>query len=243
MDLVLSADQKLFRATVKGFLEKEAPLTRVRELADTSTGFDRDWWSRAAELGWTAMLVSEELGGGSVSGDGLLDLAIVAEEFGRGVGPGPLLATNIVLAGLAAATDGPDHSHTVEALVSGESVATWAVYEPGGQWSPLTPGLTAKPGSDGFVLDGVKDRVELAEQADLFLVTATTEQGLAQFLVPADAAGVSVEASRSLDLVRRFAEVRFAGVGRCVPGATSRRGWRPVPAGAAAGIRSRAGRD
>jgi alkylation response protein AidB-like acyl-CoA dehydrogenase len=212
MDLVLSADQKLFRATVKGFIEKEAPLARVRELADASTGFDRDWWSRAAELGWAAMLVPEDLGGGSVSGDGLLDLAVVAEELGRGVGPGPLLATNIVLAGLVAATDGPDHSRVVEALVSGESVATWAVYEPGGQWCPPAPGLTAKAGQDGFVLDGVKDRVELAEQADLLLVTATTEQGPTQFLVPADAVGVTVGASRSLDLVRRFAEVRFAGV-------------------------------
>jgi len=212
MDLELSADQKLFRATVKSFLEKETPLTRVRELADASVAFDRDWWTRAAELGWAAMLVPEELGGGSVSGEGLRDLTIIAEELGRGVAPGPLLATNIVLAGLVEATDGPDHTEAIGALVSGESIATWAVYEPGEQWRPLEPHVTAKAANGGFVLDGVKDRVELADRADLLLVPAMTGEGPTQFLVPVDATGVSVELSWSLDLVRHFAEVRFDNV-------------------------------
>ncbi|MFI1293305.1 acyl-CoA dehydrogenase family protein [Streptomyces sp. NPDC020792] len=212
MDLVLSADQKLLHSTVKSFLEKEAPLTKVREMADAQVGFERDWWGRAAELGCAAMLVPEELGGGSVSGKGLLDLVIVAEEFGRGVAPGPLPATNIVLAGLVESVEGPDHSVAVQALAAGESVATWAVYEPGRQWHPLAPALTAEASGDGFVLDGVKDRVELAEQADLLLVTAMAPGGLTQFLVPTDSPGVTVVPTRSLDLVRRLAEVRFSRV-------------------------------
>jgi len=43
----------------------------VRTLADDPTGFDRQWWKRGAELGWTSVLVPEALGGGSVSGDGV----------------------------------------------------------------------------------------------------------------------------------------------------------------------------
>ena len=35
-------------------------------------------------------------GGGSVSGDGLLDLVLVAEEMGRLVSPGPLVPVNVV---------------------------------------------------------------------------------------------------------------------------------------------------
>ncbi|GAA5056843.1 alkylation response protein AidB-like acyl-CoA dehydrogenase [Thermocatellispora tengchongensis] len=212
MDPELSPDQKLFEAAAKDFLDKEYPLDRIRRM-DAGAGFDRDWWRRGAELGWTAMLVPEELGGGSVSGEGVRDLALLAEVLGAGVAPGPLLATNTVLAGLVAAHGtGPDHSAAIESLVSGEAVATWAVYEPGRQWAPLEPGLTARPAEGGFRLDGVKDRVEAAGDADLFLVTAATPQGTAQFLVPAATPGVTVERQWSLDLARHHGAVRFDGV-------------------------------
>jgi len=212
MDFDLTPDQRLFRTTSRKFLENETPLSKVRELAEDPAGFDRGWWSRGAELGWAAMLVPEEQGGGSVSGQGLLDLAIVAEEAGRLVSPGPLLATNAVIAGLVHAPDGPDHSAEIERLASGEAVATWAVYEPGFGWQPTRPGVTARAKGDNYVLDGVKDRVEAAGQADLFLVTAQSDTGVQQFLVDAAAPGVSVTPSAGLDLVRRFGEVRFSGV-------------------------------
>ena len=56
----------LFASTTQSFLEKEASLTRLRELHAAGTSFEADWWRRAAELGWTSLLVPEELGGGSV---------------------------------------------------------------------------------------------------------------------------------------------------------------------------------
>jgi alkylation response protein AidB-like acyl-CoA dehydrogenase len=212
MDLDLTADQKLFRATSKKFLDKETPLTKVRELSEGADGFDREWWGRGAELGWAAMLVPEEYGGGSVSGAGLLDLAIVAEEMGRLVAPGPLLATNVVIAGLVHAQDGPGHAEEIERLAAGDAVATWAVYEPGGGWQPAAAGVTARAKGDRYVLDGTKDRVEAAAQADLFLVTAQSDAGLTQFLVDATAPGVTVTRSPGLDIVRRFGEVRLDGV-------------------------------
>jgi alkylation response protein AidB-like acyl-CoA dehydrogenase len=213
MEFGLSPDQNLFRSTARDFLEREYPPERLRATGPDQGGFDRGWWRRAAGLGWAAMLVPEELGGGSVSGEGVRDLAVLAEELGAGVAPGPLVTTNAVLAGLVEARGtGPDHAEVIEALVSGTSVATWAVYEPDGQWTPDAPGLTATPTDDGYRLDGVKDRVEAADQADLLLVTAATPRGTAQFLVPTDADGVSVHPQWSIDLVRSYAEVRFDGV-------------------------------
>jgi len=213
MDFDLSSDQKLFRSTTRSFLQKEATLEKVRELSDAGGGFDRDWWSRAGELGWVAMLVPEELGGGSVSGEGVRDLTIVAEELGRLVAPGAFLATNVVIAGLVEASgNGPDHSEAIEALMSAEAVGTWAVYEEGAGWDPLSPKVTAKESGGSYVLNGVKDRVELADQADYVLVTAATEQGPTQFLVPVTTDGVSVELSWSLDMVRHFGEITFDSV-------------------------------
>jgi alkylation response protein AidB-like acyl-CoA dehydrogenase len=68
------------------------------------------------------------------------------------------------------------------------------------------------PSPAGFVLSGVKDRVEAAGQADLFLVSAQSADGPSQVLVPADAPGLSIEPSWSLDIVRRFGEVRLDDV-------------------------------
>jgi alkylation response protein AidB-like acyl-CoA dehydrogenase len=212
MDYDLTADQKLFRATTREFLDKEMPLTRVRELGDLGIGFEPDWWKRGSELGWNSMIVGPDWGGDSISGEGLVDTCIVAEEMGRLVSPGPLIGANVVAAALGEAANAADHADVIAALMAGEAVASWAVYEPRRGWSPLTPAVRATADGSGYVLSGVKDRVEAGDQADYFLVTAAGPDGLAQFVVPAGAPGVTVTAEQSLDLVRRYARVEMDGV-------------------------------
>jgi alkylation response protein AidB-like acyl-CoA dehydrogenase len=207
-----SPETLLFASTAQAFLEKEAPLSRVRELHAAGVSFEPDWWRRAAELGWPSLLVPEELGGGSVSGNGVDDLAAIAEQIGRTVAPGPLHPVSTVLAGLVDADENQRHATTIESLVAGEVVASWAVYEPGKPWAPLDAALTATPTETGYRLDGVKDRVEAGPESGLFLVVARCDGQLRQFLVPADAQGVTVHPQRSLDLVKRYARVHFDGV-------------------------------
>ncbi len=163
-------------------------------------------------MGWASLLVPEELGGGSVSGNGVEDLALVAELIGKTVAPGPLHPVSTVLAGLADADDNSAHASAIEALVSGEAVASWAVYEPGKPWAPWEPAVTATPTATGFRLDGVKDRVEAGAESALLLVVAGADDGIRQFLVSTDAPGVAVEPCRSVDLVKRYARVSFDGV-------------------------------
>jgi alkylation response protein AidB-like acyl-CoA dehydrogenase len=205
-------ERLLFASTAQAFLEKEAALSRVRELHASGVSYERDWWRKAAELGWASMLVPEELGGGSVSGDGVGDLALVAELIGRTVAPGPLHPVNTVLAGLVDAEQAYALSDTIEALVAGELVASWAVYEPRRGWAPLVSTVTATSSGDGYRIDGVKDRVEAGVDSDLFLVVARVDDTLRQFLVPAGATGVTVEAQESVDLVKQYARVTFDGV-------------------------------
>src|SRR5437764_335385 len=68
MHLALTDDQQFFQETTRKFLEQEMPVTAVRALGNEADGFDRAWWARGAELGWTSLLVSEADGGGSLSG-------------------------------------------------------------------------------------------------------------------------------------------------------------------------------
>jgi alkylation response protein AidB-like acyl-CoA dehydrogenase len=208
----LTPDQLLFRDTTRDFLEKEAPLTKVRELAAGPVGFEPPWWRRGAELGWTSMLVAPALGGDSISGNGLLDTAIVAEEMGRLVSPGPLIPVNVVAMALSHASNAAGHADVVEALMAGQATASWAVYEPGHGWDPAAITTWATRDGDDYVLAGVKDRVDSGDQADYLLVTARAAEGLRQFLVPATAPGLTVSRAQSLDLVRRFATATFDDV-------------------------------
>ena len=154
----------------------------------------------------------EELGGGSVSGDGVADLAMVAEQLGKTVAPGPLYPVSTVLAGLVDCAEPRSHAATIESLVAGETVASWAVYEPGQGWAPHEPSITATSTGSGYRIDGVKDRVEAGAQSDLLLVVARADDGVRQFLVPTDASGVRIEPQQSVDLVKQYARVHFDGV-------------------------------
>jgi alkylation response protein AidB-like acyl-CoA dehydrogenase len=209
VDLRITDDQQLLLETTRKFLESTAPLETVRRLADEEpAGFDRDWWMTGAELGWTSLLVSEADGGGSVSGHGLLDLVLVAESMGSLVSPGPLVPTNVVAEALARSGSADQRRRMLPGLMNGTSVAAWCLGAPA---AGIDSGgrVGAKVGDTGVVLDGVSGPVEAGGQADVYLVTAATEDGVAQFIVPSDSPGVTVDAANSLDLVRRFAQIRF----------------------------------
>ena len=216
MDVQLSEDQEFFRSTTRKFLDERSPLTAVRALEESPDGFDRAYWSQGAELGWTSMLVPERDGGGSLSGDGLCDLAIIAEEMGRLVAPGPLVPVSVVADAVGALGDDRQRADVLGGILSGDLIAAWAYDEVGMRNDPLSIKTTATDTAGGYVLDGEKTPVEAGAQSDRVLVTARLVGGaddgsLAQFLIPIDSAGVTIASLDGLDLVRRFAAVRFDG--------------------------------
>ena len=212
MDLELSEDQELFRATTRQFLLDQVPLTTVREWADLPAGYDADWWRRGAELGWTSLLVSGAHGGGSISGHGLSDLSLVAEEMGALVSPGPLGPVNIVAEAVSREGTPQQVEAILPGLLTGDMVAAWCVAEPGTATGLDGVALRADADDSGFVLNGVKVPVEAGAEAAWFLVTATSAQGPTQFVIPASTSGVLVTPLKGLDLVRRHAKVEFTDV-------------------------------
>ncbi len=211
MNLELTEDQELFRETVARFIASEAPLSAVRQRHRSGVGFDRAWWRSAAELGWTSLLVSDDLGGGSLSGRPLADAVLVAEEMGRTVCAGPFVPVNVVAATLSEAGSAAQRTEVLTPLLAGECVGTWAFGEPGSHWD-IVPGTTAGLDGGDVVLDGAKAYVESGADADQLLVTGRTGTGVTQVLVPADAPGVTIKSAESLDLARRFALVQLDGV-------------------------------
>jgi alkylation response protein AidB-like acyl-CoA dehydrogenase len=204
-----NADQELFEETTRRFIGSHCPLTKLRDLAGTKAGFEPDYWRRGAELGWTSLVVPEEAGGGSVSGSGVLDLVLVAYEFGLHAAPGPLGPTNVVAASLGRWGSDAQRSGPLAGLLSGEAVAAWALAEPSPNDRLGAIGLTARTDGDALVLSGSKAPVEAGVEADHLLVTARHESGVSQLLVPADTPGLTVNPLQGLDMTRRFARVDF----------------------------------
>jgi alkylation response protein AidB-like acyl-CoA dehydrogenase len=204
-----TSEQEFLRQTTAKFLANEAPVSDVRKLRDNPDGFDRSYWQRGAELGWTSFLVSEEAGGGSVSGRGLIDLTLIAHEFGRNAAPGPLLPTNLVAAALST-SGSEEHAAVLAGLLDGTEIASWCFEEPGRRAGEI--GLEIVIEGDEAVLTGTKRPVEAAGQAGHLLVTGRTGSGLTQILVPNQTEGVSIRPMDSVDLTRRFYIAEFDNV-------------------------------
>jgi alkylation response protein AidB-like acyl-CoA dehydrogenase len=209
MLLELTPDQEFFRETTARFLDEHVPVGELRRLRDDAAGFGPDYWRRGADLGWTSLLVSEAAGGGTISGHPLVDLTLVAFEFGRHAAPGPLVPANLVAAALS---DTGSHPDVLAALLTGDAVASWCHSEPAPGRALGEVALDVRTDAAGVVLNGVKRPVESAGESQYLLVTGRSGDGLTQVLVPRDAPGVSITPLRSVDLTRRFASVSLDDV-------------------------------
>jgi alkylation response protein AidB-like acyl-CoA dehydrogenase len=211
LELPLSEDLDLLRAATARFARAEWPIEKLRAAADGGATAGASYLHGAAELGWFAALAPEEHGGGTISGTGLLDAAVIALERGRTLQPGPFVPMNVVAAALARDGTPEQRAEVLPGLTAGTIVAAWAAAGPGGGWETGEAiRWAAVPG--GYALTGTAALVQDADWADLFLVTAGGDDGISQFLVPAGTPGLLVRPVRSIDLSRSFCEVQLTGV-------------------------------
>jgi alkylation response protein AidB-like acyl-CoA dehydrogenase len=196
LDFEFSDDQELLRDSVRRFLTEQAPVTYVREMLDDERGTTDAVWSGLGELGATGLLVPEEFGG---AGGGMVDAAVVLEELGRSVHPGPYASCAVGAASLVQLAGGDDdHAALLPGLASGETVGTVAL------------GRAVEARGDGR-LTGACAHVPDAVAADVIVITATTADGdVGAFVVERGATGLEIVATPTVDGTRKFARVAFA---------------------------------
>ena len=195
MELDLTGDQELLRETAAKFMDASCPLDVVRQLGASETGLPANYMHDAAELGWFSLLVPEEDGGGSVSGYGLRDAAILAEERGRRLQPGPFVPMNIVASALGCwglrqpEGEGPagDHERGCRCHVGGG--------ERRGRVAARTLACRCPPPRGGSYFPGapVWSKTPVWPIGSWWRRRALT--GQYQFLVPSSGAGVSDHAT------------------------------------------------
>ena len=79
MDISLNETQQLIRDSIREYLEKEVPFSRVRQV-ERDGGMDGDLWQALASLGWLGLPFPEALGG---QGGELTDAGVLIEELTR----------------------------------------------------------------------------------------------------------------------------------------------------------------
>jgi alkylation response protein AidB-like acyl-CoA dehydrogenase len=205
VDFEFSTEQEQLRDSLRRFLVDHAPIEYVRALYGDDRGFTDEVWRGLVDLGVVGLLVPEADGG---SGMGMVDMAVVLEELGRAVHPGPFVATAVGAATLVNALDGWASHPLLPGVARGDRIATVALLEPGrrGEWR--APTTTATDTAAGWRVTGTKAHVPAAGAAEVILVTATTTDGeLGVFAVAAsDATIVSVS---TVDGTRPEATVTF----------------------------------
>lgn len=207
----LTSDQELLRDTTARYLGDRVSLSRQRkDLRHDPAGFEAAYWTGGAELGWTMMLVDEDSGGGSVSGRGAVDLALIAYEFGKHAAPGPLVDCNVVASALSGQA-GDLQSTALGEIIGGAAIASSCLGAAPWQ-QPREASVTIRRDGDDLVIDGAVRPVESARQAGYFLVSGQSEGGMTQVLVPANAPGIEIKALKGMDVTRRFGAVAFDGV-------------------------------
>jgi len=200
MALVLNEEQSMLQESARDFLQKKAPVSQLRALRDqgSETGFSKEVWQEMSAMGWPAIIIPEEFGG---LGFGYTGMGVVLQETGRTLTASPLFSSGLMAASaFLTLADEPQKSLYLPAIASGEMQCSLA-WDETVRYQPHQIECSATVKDGGYVLNGIKLGVIDGMSATHFLVAAKVaeESGLALFVVPAIAPGISRAAFQALD--------------------------------------------
>jgi alkylation response protein AidB-like acyl-CoA dehydrogenase len=201
MDFAFTDEQDALRAAVREQMSERYPIERVGEIAD-GDGFDRAEWQAMVDAGWVGISVPESLGGAGLS---FLEEAIVTEELGRALYPGPWLSCVVLALPVLVAADASD---LVKAVLAGARIPTVAWAGPDGRFD-ADPPPKAAPDQDRLTVT----RLFVPDPAvsDLLVIVGSTPDGPGFWALDRSQSGVDVTVLPTVDATRGMGEVVVEG--------------------------------
>jgi alkylation response protein AidB-like acyl-CoA dehydrogenase len=199
MQFGLNDDQVSLRDTAREFFAGECSPATMRRLSEGGTTHDAALWAKLTEQGYTGIIFDESCGG---VGLGIVELALLMEEAGRVLLPGPLFST-VALAGAVIEACGSDEQkrRLLTPICRGEARATLACLESSASWDPAALAMSGAGGR----LVGDKLFVTDAASATFFVVVA--RDGV--YIVDPNSAGVNIAPMAGMDHTRPLSAVSF----------------------------------
>jgi alkylation response protein AidB-like acyl-CoA dehydrogenase len=199
VELEFSSDQEELRDSVRSFLEKECGLAIVRAVVESGKPAT-DLWDAMVSLDWPALAISEEEGGVGLS---FVETAVVVEELGRAVAPGPLLATTTQFVPVVREVGSPEQRQRfLSEVASGRCTGALAVADQSRGWRLDDLTMNAERTEGGWLLEGRKLGVLADPSTTEVAVLARVGVEVGAFVVPGEQAGLvsvrSLDASRPL---------------------------------------------
>jgi len=200
MNFELTPEQQQLADSVSKYLSNNYSFEQRKAIVHSASGVSESVWQTFAEMGLTAMTLSEADGG---FGGGAMDLMAVMEALGEALVVEPLL-DNVALAGRLVARLGNESQRAalLPGLAEGSLRLAFAGLEAGHRYDLVPHSTTAKAQGPQWVLNGHKAVVHGASTAQKLVVSAATPGGVSLFVVDAQAAGVSMNPSRTVDGIR-----------------------------------------
>lgn len=190
MDFSFTEEQRLFQSMFADFAAKEvAPRS---EHIDRSEEPPLQLLQKAAELGFLAALIPEDLGGAGLD---TISYCLLMEEMGKAdFSTAMTLSTHNGLAVKPLLNHGSEEQKAtyLERMASGEMLGAFALTEPAAGSDVAALQTRAERDGDSYILNGSKTWVTNGGLAGLFLVFARTEAGVTAFLVERDSPGFKV---------------------------------------------------
>jgi len=209
MDFELNEDQRMLADTVSSFAKQSSPLARFRKLRDDECGWDPAVWRQMGELGWLSVPFPEEVDG---LGGSFVEVAVILECLAATLVPEPYVPS-VVLGGYALLLAGSleQQKRFLPPMMEGRTSLALAHAERTSRYDSTVVRTMAKRAGESWTLTGEKEWVLNGHAADEIVVSASTPDGLALFVVPRDAAGLTLESLRTLD-GHHAARARLEGV-------------------------------
>jgi alkylation response protein AidB-like acyl-CoA dehydrogenase len=206
MNFDLTDEQQMLQSAAREFLASRLNSEKLRSLAESDDAFDEGLWQEMVDLNWPGLLVSEADGG---QGLGSVELAVLMEQAGYALVPGPLFSNTLAALALEPAASDAQRDRWLAPLAAGERRGTLALWDVGAGWTPSDVRLEPERSNGGWTLNGEKLFVLDAATADFMVVGATEGRC---FIVDADTAGVTVTPAPTMDGTRKQYAVRLDGV-------------------------------
>jgi alkylation response protein AidB-like acyl-CoA dehydrogenase len=216
MDVRLSDEQTEIARQARRFFEKECPMEYVRAMAEDERGITEEVWNGMAEMGWMAMRLPEAYGG---LGMEMMDMAVLMQEMGRAVLPGPFFSTVLLAAEIIMEGGSEEQKERyLSRIGQGELRGTLALLEPVSGADLDYVRMSAEPNGDGFLVYGTKMFVPDLLGADFVLLATRIDDGrdpgraITLFLIDLDREGVSVSPLPTLDATRKLGVLELDAV-------------------------------
>lgn len=204
MDFDFSDEQEQLRDAVRKWVDRSYDFER-RRAAVRAGGFDRKTYGELAELGLAGLYIPEDHGG---MGMGPVEGMVVMEELGRGMVLEPLSQALVTGAAISGYAPEAVKGEWLPKIASGEALVVLAHQERKARWRLDRCEAQGKQQGNGWTVSGTKSLVPAGDQADAFLVPATSGGKIVLLLVARSASGVQANGYTTLD-GSRAAEVTF----------------------------------